>query len=184
MKRKMLKIVTISLLAVAMIAGPASQMASAHCQVPCGIFGDETRFTSLSEHIVTMEKAMNQINALSEDPAPNVNQLVRWVTTKEDHANEFAEVVTKYFLQQRIKLNEADSNEEAYLNKLSLCHQLLVGAMKCKQTTDTATTDALKKTLKEFEDAYFTEADKKHLSLHLNGHDETEHQSRQELPRS
>ena len=37
-------------------------------------------------------------------------------------------------------------------------HQMLIAAMKCKQTTDTAHTDDLRKLLKDFEVYYFGHA--------------------------
>ncbi len=132
------------------------QAAFAHCQIPCGIFDDGLRFTQLREHITTIEKSMNQINMLSEDAGENSNQLVRWVVTKEDHSDGFAEIVTAYFLQQRIKI-PAQGDEaatEKYANQLQLCHQMLVFAMKCKQTTDLTNTAKLKQLVDQFEKAY------------------------------
>ena len=35
--------------------------ASAHCEIPCGIYDDELRISMLNEHITTIEKSMNQI---------------------------------------------------------------------------------------------------------------------------
>ena len=32
----------------------------AHCQVPCGIYGDDGRFDTLNEHVATVEKAMKE----------------------------------------------------------------------------------------------------------------------------
>jgi len=32
-----------------------------HCEVPCGIYDDEMRFTMVEEHIKTIEKAMNPL---------------------------------------------------------------------------------------------------------------------------
>ena len=29
-----------------------------HCQVPCGIYGDPTRFQLMAEHVTTIEKSM------------------------------------------------------------------------------------------------------------------------------
>ena len=78
-------------------------LAAAHCEVPCGIFDDAMRIEMLREHVTTIEKAMNQINTLSAEDAPDYNQLVRWVTTKEEHADEFQHVVSQYFLHQRVK---------------------------------------------------------------------------------
>lgn len=180
MNSKLLKTLTLALVAVAMIMGPSANIALAHCQVPCGIYGDDTRFATLAEHIVTIEKAMNQINELSKDPGANMNQLVRWVNTKEDHADQFSGIITAYFLQQRIKTTEAESDEKAYLNKITLCHKLLVSAMKAKQTTDVANAQSMSTLLTEFEEAYVGADAKKHVSEH-HGHD---HDSKEEGHRS
>lgn len=84
------------------------------------------------------------------------NQLVRWVANKKDHADQFADIVTKYFLQQRIKPAEAgdDAAEATVKRHLSLLHKLLVGAMKCKQNANSSTTESLRTTLEAFEKAY------------------------------
>ena len=37
-----------------------------HCQVPCGIYDDAVRIVLLKEHVATIEKAMNQIEQLSQ----------------------------------------------------------------------------------------------------------------------
>lgn len=140
----------------------------AHCQIPCGIYGDQTRFTILREHIDTIEKSMNQINVLSKDPAANMNQLVRWVNNKESHAEAFTEIVTYYFLAQRIKVSDM-SDEAAYLDyqkKVTVLHQMMVSAMKCKQTTDPANTEQLRTLVDSFEGMYFSEEDKEHLKEH------------------
>ena len=33
----------------------------AHCEIPCGIYGDDMRFEMMGEHIRTIEKSMNMI---------------------------------------------------------------------------------------------------------------------------
>ncbi len=38
-----------------------SVQAFAHCEIPCGIYDDEMRIKIINEHIVTVEKSMNQI---------------------------------------------------------------------------------------------------------------------------
>jgi nickel superoxide dismutase len=149
-------------LALAFLLVPA--IAGAHCEVPCGIFGDAMRIEILREHTTTIEKAMNQIRALSAEDAPDYNQLVRWITTKEEHAEEFQEVVSQYFLHQRVKPSGTD--DAAYVEKLTLLHQLLVSAMKAKQSTDTAHTDQLRNLLDEFSEAYFSPEDLEHLHDH------------------
>ena len=40
---------------------------TAHCQVPCGIYDDAVRIIQIREHVTTIEKAMNQIDQLTND---------------------------------------------------------------------------------------------------------------------
>lgn len=123
----------------------------AHCEIPCGIYDDEMRVKMISEHIKTIEKSMNQIDKLEKaEHSHHSNQLVRWIMNKEDHANQLQEIVTQYFMTQRIKFDTKD-----YAKKLSILHQMLVYTMKCKQTTDKANVEALKKLVTEFNDIYF-----------------------------
>ncbi len=139
------------------ITATFTSAAFAHCQIPCGIYDDAARFKALAEHITTIEKSINEITALSakEKLTPQEqNQLVRWVANKEHHADDLAEIVTKYFLQQRIKPAKDASGEATVAVHLTLLHKLLVGAMKSKQNADVATTAALKTTLAAFEKAY------------------------------
>lgn len=128
-----------------------------HCQIPCGIYNDEMRFTMMKEHIQTIEKSMKQIIELSKEPDKNANQLVRWVLNKEQHADELAQIVTYYFLTQRIKpVNEDDAVAfEDYLFKISLLHKMLVFSMKTKQTTDLNNVETLRSVLQDFHNAYF-----------------------------
>ncbi|UCC40781.1 MAG: superoxide dismutase [Candidatus Aminicenantes bacterium] len=128
-----------------------------HCQIPCGIYNDELRFKVIEEHIVTSEKSMKQIEELSQKPNKNYNQIVRWVLNKENHADEIAQIVTYYFMTQRLK-PVAKENKEAYgdyLTKITFCHEMLVYAMKAKQTTDLAHVEKLRQLLKDFHNAYF-----------------------------
>lgn len=131
--------------------------ALAHCQIPCGIYDDPLRFKLMAEHITTIEKSMNELAHLSaEHDKPDYNQLVRWVQNKEDHANQFTEIVTFYFLAQRIK--PADPANKAafdkYVHELTLLHQMMVHAMKAKQTTDLEQVKTLRSLLKQFETSY------------------------------
>lgn len=143
-------------------------MIQAHCQVPCGIYDDHTRFVLLREHIATIEKSMNQVNELSKDPVTNINQLVRWVNNKDEHADEFSQIITFYFLAQRIKFGDENNKTEfaTYQKQVTLLHQLTVFAMKCKQTTDLQNVEKLKNLVSQFEEIYFSPEDKKHLQEH------------------
>ena len=140
-----------------LFAFSTTQKAFAHCEVPCGIYHDELRIAMLYEHFITIEKAMNQIEELSGQPDVNYNQLVPWITTKEDHANKIQHEVTQYFITQRIKLPETTEGPEfeKYKKELALLHQLIVYAMKTKQTTDTGYVEKLRTSLKAFEESYF-----------------------------
>jgi nickel superoxide dismutase len=140
-----------------MLAGAPSVLA--HCQVPCGIYGDETRFTIMEEHVTTIEKSMNEIVKLGGEEKPNWNQLVRWVENKEDHADKLTEVVTYYFMAQRIKpKTSADGDAyQKYVKELSLLHKIMVHAMKAKQTTDLAHVAKLRELIAALKVSYLGE---------------------------
>ena len=122
----------------------------AHCQIPCGIYDDQMRIRLMEEHVATIEKSMNQIEA-----ATNQNQTVRWVLNKDKHADELSEIVTYYFMAQRIKPGCED-----YAVKLSQLHEILVYSMKAKQTTDLANVEKLKELIHHFEHSYMGEEHK------------------------
>jgi nickel superoxide dismutase len=130
--------------------------ASAHCEIPCGIYDDHLRIHLIEEDAATIEKAMKQIVKLGGETPTNHNQLVRWITNKETHANRIQETVYQYFMAQRIK--DGDDN---YREKLVLLHQMLVAAMKCKQTTDLSNVETLRSLLKSFEKLYFGQTQRK-----------------------
>jgi len=148
------------LLAVCAIAlgviGVTAWQAYSHCQIPCGIYDDDARLAQIAEHVRTIEKSMKQIDQIAAADKPNYNQLVRWVTNKEHHADKISEIVTYYFMAQRIKPAEAKDAKAhgAYVRKLTLLHRMLVAAMKAKQTTDLQYTKELSRLLHDFTDAY------------------------------
>jgi nickel superoxide dismutase len=131
--------------------------ASAHCEIPCGIYGDSLRIEQIEEHIRTLEKSMNKIEELSQERDKNYNQLVRWITNKEEHANKIQDIVSQYFLHQRIKPvdPENEAAHKKYVTHLKLLHEILIYAMKAKQTTDLQYIEKLRMTVDKFEDAYF-----------------------------
>lgn len=127
-----------------------------HCQIPCGIYDDKARFGEIGEHITTIERAMKQIVELSAESKPNMNQVVRWVNNKEHHADEIAHIATYYFMAQRVKLPDKGDKKAvaAYVQKLTLLHEMLVYSMKAKQTTDLANVEKLKSSLDKFHGVY------------------------------
>ena len=99
--------------------------ASAHCEIPCGIYDDEMRINMINEHITTIETSMNQIMQLEKKADHNSNQLVRWIMNKEKHANEIQHIVSQYFMTQRIKLDTKN-----YEKKIGFLHQMLIYSMR------------------------------------------------------
>lgn len=145
MKKKWLTLIV----AIAMVALGAAKV-GAHCEIPCGIYDDQLRVDLIAEHSTTIEKSMKKIVELSKQNPVNYNQLVRWVSNKEKHANEIQHIVTQYFMTQRIK-----PDAEKYVEKLAILHKMLIYAMKCKQTTNVDNVSTLRSLLKEFETLYF-----------------------------
>lgn len=126
-----------------------------HCQVPCGIYGDQLRFSMMEEDISTIEKAVNEINKISQAPG-NYNQLVRWINTKEDHANNIMKTTSDYFIAQRITIQQdGDNKDKNYCAKISLLHKIIVYAMQTKQSVDQNTVEKLKNSVAEFKKIYF-----------------------------
>jgi nickel superoxide dismutase len=132
------------------LAIAAARHAAAHCEVPCGIYDDQARFQQMLEDTETIAKASNQIHLLASDSSPqNMNQLVRWVTTKEAHATNTQQTISQYFMTQRIKADKPD-----YAKKLAAAHAVMVAAMKCKQQVDPTAAEALQKSIYKFYTAY------------------------------
>ena len=123
---------------------------AAHCEIPCGIYDDQMRANLIYEHTVTIEKSMKNIAALSKEAPADYNQLVRWVSNKEEHATKTQHIISQYFMTQRLR-----PDAQKYPDKLSVLHKMLLAAMKCKQSIDVENVQTLRSLLKEFEIMYF-----------------------------
>ena len=154
-----------ALLSVVLLAGTMNLHALTHCEVPCGIYTDQLRIELIKEHITTINKAMIKIEELSAEEEVNYNQLVRWINTKEHHAELIQDITQQYFMTQRVKPVSPDDEEAygKYINQLSLLHEMLIYSMKIKQSTDTSITDTLEEKVDAFAKAYF--------GLHDHDHD-------------
>jgi len=141
-----------------------TSMVHSHCQIPCGIYNDPARFDMIAEHIATIEKSMQQITELSKQDKPNMNQIVRWVQNKEEHADQLSDIVTYYFMAQRVKPVDKSQSKtyEDYVKKITLLHEMLVYTMKAKQTTDLSNIEKLRNLLAEFKGSYFEDKSHKH----------------------
>jgi nickel superoxide dismutase len=120
-----------------------------HCQIPCGIYHDDLTFQKMYEQIETLSKAVAAIEANHHDKDLDLNQFIRWVLNKDHQADDFAAVVSTYFLQQRIL--EDHPQRDLLLRQ---AHDLLRISMKVKQTVDSKLVDQLQSTLKTFESTY------------------------------
>jgi nickel superoxide dismutase len=133
----------------------AAPLVYSHCQMPCGIYDDPARLDAIAENCTTVEKAMKSIVELSAEPQKNMNQIVRWVNTKDEHADETEHIISYYFMAQRIKpVEKSDPGYEKYVKQLTLLHEMLVYSMKTKQTTDLANVEKLRSLLAEFRTSY------------------------------
>ncbi len=136
------------LLLVLLVFNPSH--AFAHCQIPCGIFDDAARISGLIEDTSTIEKASLKIRELSKKQDPlSQNQLVRWVMTKESHAEGIIKTVSEYFLAQRVK-----KDQKNYPTALVDHHAVIVAAMKAKQSTEQNSVKVLLNAIKKLE-AYY-----------------------------
>lgn len=125
----------ISLLFAILLILFLAQHAHAHCQIPCGIYDDNARFNNMVEHALTIEKSMIEINELNQAETVDYHAIVRWTYNKETHAEEIQQIVSDYFLTQRVKVPSSKTGNADYVKEISLLHQILVAAMKAKQTT-------------------------------------------------
>ena len=160
-----MKIKKTILLAIIIIFNTSNNL-FAHCQVPCGIYDDAARIIHLKEHVFTIEKAMNQIKQLSESESDsqNMNQLVRWVNTKEDHAALIQSTIAVYFLAQIIKPKKKNEDgRQLYVDQTLVLQQIIVATMKCKQTVDITKPQQVIQLLNQFIDLYFDDHGKEHI---------------------
>ena len=135
----------------------------AHCQIPCGIYSDAAQIIQIKEDLQTIEKSILMIDRLSGETDPqSLNQLNRWISSKEKHAQNIHDIISQYFLTQRIKQSSRN-----YENELITLHQLLVSVMKCKQSVDKENVKKSDKLLDDFSQLYFDEKELDHLNQHL-----------------
>ena len=128
----------------------AAKTVYAHCQVPCGVYGDQGRFETMLEDTRTIAKGIGEIEKLSgSSDALAHNQLARWVMTKEDHASNTQKIIAEYFMTQRIK-----PGSDKYVEKLTAAHAVMVAAMKCKQTVDPGAAKMLNESILKFYEVY------------------------------
>ena len=118
-------------------------LATAHCQVPCGIYDDAARVTSMLEDAATVQKAVTSLATLAgKTDAQSINQSVRWVQNKELHAQRIIETISDYFLTQRVKPGQDD-----YAIRLARHHTVILAAMKAKQSASADAAQVLRESI-------------------------------------
>ncbi|KAG7345487.1 nickel-containing superoxide dismutase [Nitzschia inconspicua] len=131
-----------------------------HCQVPCGIFDDPAMINELKQNCLTIRKAIVQANSLHGhyvDTTPlNANQFIRWVMTKEEHANKIIATISDYCLCQRVKRANF-ATEEEYLQALKFHHVVMQAAMKAKQSMDIVACEVLELAVEDLARMYIPE---------------------------
>jgi len=127
-----------------------------HCQVPCGIFDDPMMVAEIKQNAVTVRKAIMQskeLHATSGTDLMAMNQMVRWINTKEEHCAKIITTIAEYCLCQRVKKDIFKSDEE-YVQALKSHHAVMQSAMKAKQSMDPAACDALDHAIEDFAKMY------------------------------
>jgi len=115
-------------------------IASAHCEIPCGIYDDHMMVRQMLLDAQTISKASAQITLLAEETdASHLNTIARWAMVKEEHSRELQHMNAWYFMTQRVKAVPAgDPGHALYLEKLAAHHAISVAAMKAAQSLDPA----------------------------------------------
>ncbi len=103
----------------------------AHCQMPCGIYHDDMVYDQLDQFVETVYKGISVMNESHFTTPKERNEFCRWVTEKENSCNEAANLITVYFLQQKIKPDEEDT-----VKRLKSAHKLLFLLVGIKQNSD------------------------------------------------
>merc|ERR1711871_189836 len=105
----------------------------------------------------TIRKAILKIVELSVTlNAQNINQITRWVMTKEEHAKKIIATVSEYCLCQRVKPS-VFKDEKDYTDALKAHHAVMVAAMKAKQSTDAEAAHNLEHAVEDFAKMYLPE---------------------------
>lgn len=104
---------------------------NAHCQMPCGIYHDDMVYDQIDQFVETVYKGISIMNENKFITVKDKNEFVRWVVQKEKCCNEATDLITTYFLQQKIKPGEADTTQ-----RIVVAHKLLFYIVAIKQNTE------------------------------------------------
>ena len=115
----------------------------------------------VKECVETIKKASLKFSELHDagrggPSAVDMNQMIRWINTKEEHAKKIITIIAEYCLCQRVK-KEVFATEKDYVDALKAHHAVMQSAMKAKQNVDEATVANLEHAVKDFAKMYTKE---------------------------
>merc|ERR1712079_920337 len=124
-----------------------------------GIFDDPKLVAEIKEAVATIRKAMVQITELQETKtALALNQSIRWLNTKEEHAGKIIALVADYCLAQRVKpMSDPKTpfkSDADYIAALTAHHRVMLCAVKCKQTAEPGNADTLAEAVADMSKMY------------------------------
>ena len=107
-----------------------TEVASAHCDVPCGIYDPITaQIAALT--VVRMIDLMNDLESKPERGVAYANSMGRYVTVKEEHAEKVKHEV-RVIWGDYIKAQHVEKYPDAH----ALVHKIMALGSKCRQTAD------------------------------------------------
>ena len=104
---------------------------TAHCQMPCGIYQDAMIYDLIDQYAETMVKAVTVMNQSKFETVRERNEFMRWVMEKEKESNDTSQLITTFFMQQKIKPGEPDTQK-----RIEAAHKLLCLIVAIKQNAD------------------------------------------------
>ncbi len=135
------------------LSGPINLQA--HCQMPCGIYHDDMVYDFIDQYVETMIKAVTVMNQNKFETVRDKNEFVRWVIEKEKESTEISNLITSFFMQQKIKPGETDTAK-----RIEAAHKLLCLIVSIKQNADI-------KIIESFNDEW----EKFKLMFHVEGYE-------------
>ena len=123
-----------------------------------GIFDDPAIVAEIKQAAETIRKSMVQSGELhaglvAQTTPQSLNQMIRWVMTKEEHCTKIITAISEYCLCQRVK-KEVFASDTDYVDALKAHHAVMQKAVKCKQSVDPADADALDHAIDDFSKMY------------------------------
>ena len=88
-------------------------------------------FNQIDQYIETMYKGMTELKTSKFATPMERNNFTRWVLLKETASDEMANLITQYFLQQKIKPGEPDTAK-----RLVSAHKMLFELTAIKQNVE------------------------------------------------